>query len=163
MDGLSVVKITAHTPARGDISRPARYITGIVIVPISADMEFELVGCTARILLTPGHTPTNLSVWIPEEGALYTGDCLIRGYVPNLESGGPAEWAQWLHSLDRLEQLRARLLVTGHGLVSRDGEVQDCIDRVRQLVRSALASGRPPTGPTAVSPGVDKAGGAMLG
>ena len=106
-------------PARRAYDEGRAFYAGTTLAnpdhPISADMEFELGGCTARILLTPGHTPTNLSVWIPEEGALYTGDCLIRGYVPNLESGGPAEWAQWLHSLDRLEQLRARLLVTGHG------------------------------------------------
>jgi len=140
-------------PARRAFDEGRAFYAGTTLAnpdhPISADTEFKLGDCTARILLTPGHTPTNLSVWIPEDGVLYTGDCLIRGYVPNLESGGPAEWTQWLQSLVRLEQLRARILVTGHGLVSRDGEVQDCVDRVRRVVQAALASGRPPTGPTA--------------
>ena len=57
---------------------------------IGEETRFDLGGCTAEILLTPGHTPTNLSVWIPEDRVLYTGDCLIHEYLPNLDAGGPA-------------------------------------------------------------------------
>ena len=46
--------------------------------PIQNDTTFDLGGLRVEILLTPGHTPTNLSVWVPDDGVLFTGDCLIR-------------------------------------------------------------------------------------
>src|SRR5664280_1896671 len=41
MAGLTAVSAAAHTPTRGEIDRPARYTTGIVIVPASAEREGE--------------------------------------------------------------------------------------------------------------------------
>jgi glyoxylase-like metal-dependent hydrolase (beta-lactamase superfamily II) len=137
-------------PARRAFDEGRAFYAGTTLAnpdhPIREDRTIEFGGCAARILLTPGHTLTNLSVWFPEDGVLYTGDCLIRGYVPNLESGGPDEWKLWLQSLDRLEALPVRVLMTGHGLVSRDGEVKECIARVRAVLIEALSRGRAPTG-----------------
>jgi glyoxylase-like metal-dependent hydrolase (beta-lactamase superfamily II) len=113
--------------------------------PIHADTRFDLGGCSAEILLTPGHTATNLSVWVPEDGVLFTGDCLIREYLPNLDAGGPADWQIWLHSLDRLEALRPAIFVAGHGSVARGAEVQTAIDGVRTVLQEALARGASPT------------------
>ena len=78
--------------------------------PISQDTTLDLGECPVEVLLTPGHTPTNLSVWVPEDGVLFTGDCLINGYLPNLDAGTPADWKLWLHSLDRISKLKPRAL-----------------------------------------------------
>jgi glyoxylase-like metal-dependent hydrolase (beta-lactamase superfamily II) len=51
---------------------------------IDNETTSDLGSCDVRILFTPGHTATNLSVWVPQDGVLYTGDCVIREYLPIL-------------------------------------------------------------------------------
>lgn len=114
---------------------------------IHADTQFDLGGgIAARVLLTPGHTPTNVSVWVPEDRVLFTGDCLIAEYLPNLDAGGVEDWRIWLKSLDRLEALGAEQAVAGHGPVARTAaEVQRMIDRVRQVLIESIERGQSPT------------------
>lgn len=113
---------------------------------IHGDMVFELGNCDAHVLLTPGHTPTNLSLWIPEDRVLYSGDCLIREYIPNLDAGSAGDWAVWLESLAHIEALRPEVVVAGHGPPARGSEVQACIERVRSVLQDAIARGFSPTG-----------------
>ena len=80
-----------------------------------------------------------------EERVLYTGDCLINEYIPNLDAGGVADWKVWLESLKRVEALQAEIVVAGHGLVARGGEVQRVIDTVRRFLDEAIARGGSPT------------------
>jgi len=108
--------------------------------PIHADTAFDLGGFTVEILLTPGHTSTNLSVWVPDERVLYTGDCLIREYLPNLDAGTVGDWHLWLQSLDRLEALKPSVVVAGHGPIARGDEVQMTIDTVRKVLTARTGS-----------------------
>ena len=94
-------------------------------------MTFDLGNCEAHVLFTPGHTPTNISVWIPEDRVLYTGDCLIREYMPNLDTATPDDW---LRSLDRIEALQPAIVLAGHGPVAVGSEVHMCIQRVRRAL-----------------------------
>jgi glyoxylase-like metal-dependent hydrolase (beta-lactamase superfamily II) len=113
--------------------------------PSHNETTFDLGGLKAEILLTPGHTETNLSVWLPQEGVLFTGDCVIREYLPNLDAGGSADWQRWLESLDRLERLKPSFVVGGHGPVSRGGEIPEAIDLMRKVLHEAIARGFSPT------------------
>jgi glyoxylase-like metal-dependent hydrolase (beta-lactamase superfamily II) len=118
---------------------------------IDGDTRFGLGGCTVEILLTPGHTATNLSVWVPEDGVLFTGDCLISEYLPNLDAGTPADWQVWLESLDRIEALKPAIVVAGHGPVARGDEVQVIVNAVRQVLKESIARGYSPTADRAYS------------
>jgi glyoxylase-like metal-dependent hydrolase (beta-lactamase superfamily II) len=117
--------------------------------PIAAEARLELGGAAAEILFTPGHTPANLSVYVPQQRVIYTGDCVVEGYLPNLEAGGPAEWRTWLGSLDRIAALRPEVIVPGHGMPLQGAGVSTGIDRVRRALERAIETGRPPTGPRA--------------
>jgi glyoxylase-like metal-dependent hydrolase (beta-lactamase superfamily II) len=112
---------------------------------IHSDTTFDLGGLSVEILLTPGHTPTNLSVWVPDDGVLYAGDCLIREYLPNLDAGGPAEWQQWLESLDRIEEIKPNVVVGGHGPVSRGDELPEAFELMRKILRESIQRGFSPT------------------
>jgi glyoxylase-like metal-dependent hydrolase (beta-lactamase superfamily II) len=112
---------------------------------IHNDTTFDLGGCRVEILLTPGHTPTNVSVWVPEDGVLFTGDCLVREYLPNLDSGNSRDWQLWLESLDRLEALEPRSVVTGHGPVAQGEEIPAALAAVRKVLRESIARGCSPT------------------
>jgi glyoxylase-like metal-dependent hydrolase (beta-lactamase superfamily II) len=112
---------------------------------ISQDTVLNLGGCEAQIILTPGHTPTNLSVYVPSDGVLFCGDCLVNGYVPNLDCGTSADWRDWLRSLDRIAGLAPRIVVPGHGPVAQDSETTRLIETIRKTVEQALADGLSPT------------------
>jgi glyoxylase-like metal-dependent hydrolase (beta-lactamase superfamily II) len=112
---------------------------------IQDDTIFDLGGRSAEILLTPGHTPTNLSVWVPDDGVLFTGDCLIREYLPNLDAGSRADWQLWLESLGRIERLKPNFVVCGHGPISRGDEIPVAIDSVRKVLMEAVKRGFSPT------------------
>jgi glyoxylase-like metal-dependent hydrolase (beta-lactamase superfamily II) len=106
---------------------------------VSEDTLLELGGLEVRVLLTPGHTATNLTVYVPAEGVVYSGDCLVNGYLPNLACGAGPEWRQWLDSLDRLERLAPEIVVPGHGPVARGAEVRETIERNRAVLDEALS------------------------
>ena len=113
--------------------------------PIDRDTRFDLGNCAVEILLTPGHTATNVSAWVPDEGVLYTGDCLIAEYLPNLDAGTPVDWQTWLASIDRLEALSPAIVAMGHGPVARGAQVPAVMDTVRRVLRESIARGHSPT------------------
>jgi cyclase len=106
--------------------------------PIAADTVLDLGGREATILLAPGHTPANLLVWIADEGVLFAGDTIVSGYGPNLGTGGPPAWTSWLAALNRIEDLRPRVIVPGHGEVIRHAEIPVEIERIRSCLARAL-------------------------
>jgi glyoxylase-like metal-dependent hydrolase (beta-lactamase superfamily II) len=114
-------------------------------IRIDRDTRFDLGGCMVEILLTPGHTSTNLSVWVPEDGVLFTGDCLISEYLPNLDAGAQADWQVWLESIQRLEALKPAMVVAGHGPVARGDQVRIIVDTVRRVLEESIARGYSPT------------------
>lgn len=108
---------------------------------ITEDTALDLGGLKARILLMPGHTPANLAVYVPSEGVVYSGDCLVNGYLPNLACGAGPEWRQWLDSIALIERLAPGAVVPGHGPVARAAEVREMIEHVRGVLQQALCAG----------------------
>jgi glyoxylase-like metal-dependent hydrolase (beta-lactamase superfamily II) len=113
--------------------------------PITGNSRMDLGNCEIEILLTPGHTPSNISVYVPSDGVLYCGDCLVNGYIPNLDAGAADDWVIWLKSLDRVADLGASSIVPGHGPVAQGEQVPALIASVREVLERALSSGRSPT------------------
>ena len=112
---------------------------------ISEDTAMDLGGCEVEIILTPGHTPTNLSIWVPSDRVLYCADCLTNRYLPNLDAGTPGDWRQWLDSIDRIERLKPSIVVPGHGPVALADEISRLIDSVHAVLEQAIADGFSPT------------------
>jgi glyoxylase-like metal-dependent hydrolase (beta-lactamase superfamily II) len=106
------------------------------------DMHIDLGGLRAEILLTPGHTPGNIAVWVPQDGVVFTGDALVNLYTPNLAAGGPTEWRMWLDSLIRLDRLEPQIAVPGHGPVVFGDAAPALIRSVRTVLEDAIAAAR---------------------
>jgi len=108
-----------RNPARRALNEAEVFYHGTALAnpncPIREDQILDLGGCTARILLTPGHTPSNISIFVPGDGVLYCGDCLTNGYWPNLDCGrfrtGGTGCSRWTASpaLDPMDSGRTRL------------------------------------------------------
>jgi len=70
-----------------------------------------------EVLATPGHTPTHLSLWAPDEGVLLLGDALHAddvGWI-DLAADGHGALADALAGVERLATLPVRVAVSGHG------------------------------------------------
>ena len=67
--------------------------------------------------LGPAHSPEDVIVVLPQEGVIFSGDILFAGRIPFV---GEADSKRWLERIDRLLELKPRVIVTGHGPTSRD-------------------------------------------
>jgi glyoxylase-like metal-dependent hydrolase (beta-lactamase superfamily II) len=108
----------------------------------------DAAGCELRAVGTPGHSADSVSLLLPADGALLTGDTVLgRGTTV---IAGDGNLADYLRTLDRLRDLAAGLeiglLLPGHGPVLTDpaGTLDYYIaHRAERLdqIRSALAAG----------------------
>lgn len=112
---------------------------------IRQDTQFELGNLAVQLLLTPGHTSTNLSLFVPSDNVLFCSDCIVTSYLPNLEDGTPADWQDWLDSLDRLEALAPAIVVPGHGQILQGSAIASEFKRTRQILNEAIGKNRAPT------------------
>jgi len=67
--------------------------------------------------LGPAHSPEDLIIVLPGEGVVFSGDILFAGRIPFV---GEADSRQWLVRIARLLEMKPRIMITGHGEVSRD-------------------------------------------
>ncbi|MEV7009531.1 MBL fold metallo-hydrolase [Streptosporangium sp. NPDC051022] len=79
-------------------------------------------GLEVHVVGTPGHSFDSLCFWLPEDGAVLTGDTVLgRGTTVIAPDG---DLGDYLRSLDRLratvERVGARALLPGHGPVLPD-------------------------------------------
>ncbi len=113
------------------------YATGLVNPDHSVPERFELGGCAVDSFATPGHTPTNVSLF--SEGVLYCGDCLTSEYEPNLDAGsGREDWMMWLSSLAIIERLDPQVVLCGHGPVLHGDDIARAISIVRGRVTQRI-------------------------
>jgi glyoxylase-like metal-dependent hydrolase (beta-lactamase superfamily II) len=85
---------------------------------LDGDESFTMGGVRFEIQhFGPAHSPEDVVVVIPQEGVVFSGDILFTGRVPFV---GEADSKAWLARIGRLIDLKPRLMVTGHGEVSRD-------------------------------------------
>jgi len=110
-----------------------------------ADITFEkeylldLGGITARIVaLGPNHTIGDTAVWIQKDRLLFSGDVAME-IQPIL--GAPI--AQWMKTLDRLEQFSPKIIVPSHGPVGNVGLIRGFRTYLAEVRdRTAAARGR---------------------
>jgi glyoxylase-like metal-dependent hydrolase (beta-lactamase superfamily II) len=65
----------------------------------------------------PAHTTEDLAVFVPALGVLFAGDLAFQGRIPFV---GQADSRQWIASLTQLLEIKARVVIPGHGPVSTE-------------------------------------------
>ncbi len=83
-------------------------------VTFSADATLRLGDLTFELIATPGHTPGQIAVYIPQKKTLFASDNIFNGvqtwhYTSNIN--------QWIDSLKSLKKLDLEFIVPGHGPV----------------------------------------------
>ena len=108
--------------------------------PISSNIELNLGGLDVHVFLTPGHTKTNISVFVPKDKVIYCGDCIVNGYLPNMESGNAEDLKTWLNSLDLILSKDPEYVVPGHGFVLKGSEIENEVARIKSILNESMRS-----------------------
>ena len=86
-----------------------RYLTG--------DEDFEMGGIHFALrYVGPAHSKEDLVMMIKEDSVLYAGDLVFLGRIPFV---GDADSRAWIAALDRLIEMKPRVLVPGHGSLTK--------------------------------------------
>jgi cyclase len=83
-------------------------------IVFTGDLTLRVGDHTFELLHTPGHTPGQLAVHVPEERVVFTGDTIFSGCQTWLMT---SDVDQWLAALDRIGTLDVDWIVPGHGPV----------------------------------------------
>jgi cyclase len=84
-------------------------------IVFTGDLTLRVGDHTFHLLHTPGHTPGQLAVHVPEERVVFTGDTVFNECQTWLMTSNVE---QWIEALDRIKALDADHLVPGHGPVT---------------------------------------------
>ncbi len=88
---------------------------GIGDIVFSGDLTIAVGDHTFHLLHTPGHTPGQVAVYVPEERAVFTGDTIFSDCATWLMT---SDVDQWVTALDRIRSLDVDVVVPGHGPVT---------------------------------------------
>ena len=91
-----------------------RHHAQVARFPELADGDVVRIGMLSLTALhTPGHAPDHLSLWMPDDHVLFSGD-LILGRGSSMVTYPEGDVAAYLRSLDRVADLEPRMLFPGH-------------------------------------------------
>ena len=72
-------------------------------IVFTGDLTLRVGNHTFQLLHTPGHTPGQVAVYVPEESVMFTGDTIFSGCQTWLMT---SDLGQWLAALDRIRASR---------------------------------------------------------
>ena len=110
-------------------------------IVFTGDLTLHVGDHTFRCLHTPGHTPGQLAVHIPEERVVFTGDTIFNKCQTWLMT---SDIDGWLAALERIKTLDFDHLVPGHGPVTDRSALDDqraILLEWRAAVAAAVAQG----------------------
>lgn len=120
-----------------------------VIPDIAVDEQynFELGGRRFEVISTPGgEAPDALVVWLPNEQVVFTGNLFgpVFMSMPNLctmRGDKPRSATLWLKCLEKVRDLNAETLITGHGdPIVGAAHVRACLDKMHAAVSYIVAA-----------------------
>lgn len=85
---------------------------GRATITFTGDLTLAVGDHTFELLHTPGHTPGQIAVHVPQERVVFTGDTIFSECQTWLMGSNVTEW---LAALDRIAKLDVDWVVPGHG------------------------------------------------
>ncbi len=82
-------------------------------ITLTESLTLYLGKHTFRLMAWPGHSPYQVTVYVPEEKVIFTADNVVTGMPFFFQ----ALFEEWFKTLDRLPELDVNRVVPGHGEV----------------------------------------------
>jgi len=95
------------------------------------ELTLNIGGLEMWILPLPGHLAESVGVFVPEAGVLITGDTLFCGHHPYM---GEANFQMWFESFKKMKELKADLIVPGHGPVCGEEAIDKQQDYMEKMI-----------------------------
>ena len=117
--------------------------TQLVVPDVLADkpMKFSYGGINFTLdVLGAAHSDGDLTLYVEEEGVLFSGDIIFEGRVPFL---GDSNTKKWLSTLINMETGKVAALIPGHGPAAKDPKqaitaTRRYLAKVRGVMESAV-------------------------
>lgn len=107
-------------------------------IVFDGDLTLRVGTTTLELIHTPGHTPGQIAVLVPDERVVFTGDTVFSSCQTWLMNSNITEW---LVSLDRVAALDVDIVVPGHGPVmsiaglgQQRAVLHEWVDAVRRAI-----------------------------
>ncbi|MEO6350233.1 MAG: MBL fold metallo-hydrolase [Candidatus Limnocylindrales bacterium] len=84
-------------------------------ITFTGDVDLKVGGHTFHLIHTPGHTPGQIAVYVPEERVVFTGDTVFSEVQTWVMASDVDEWIEALNTISRLD---VDHVVPGHGPVT---------------------------------------------
>src|SRR3990170_5862899 len=91
-------------------------------IVFTGDLTLHVGDHTLRLLHTPGHTPGQLCVHVPEERVVFTGDTIFNRCQTWLMT---SDIDGWLAALERIRTVDFDILIPGHGPLTDRSALDD--------------------------------------
>ncbi|MDQ6627245.1 MAG: MBL fold metallo-hydrolase [Pseudomonadota bacterium] len=118
-----------------------------IVVPdrfLAEDTWFILGGLHFHVMHAgPAHTPEDLMMLVEEDKVLFVGDLVFSGRIPFVAD---ADVSAWIKALDRVLELKPRIIVGGHGTYSTHAiadlaQTRDYLVYLRSQISAAFEQG----------------------
>jgi hydroxyacylglutathione hydrolase len=84
--------------------------------------DFSIKGLELQVIHTPGHSPGSVSLYWPEQKALFSGDVIFKEGLGRVDLPG-GDGSTLKESIKRLSELKVDMLLPGHGEIIQDARL----------------------------------------
>jgi len=125
---------------------PETDIGSVDLVEVVDGQQFDIEGCTLRVVFTPGHSTDHFSLHLQEENVLFCGDCILGEGTTTFE-----DLHSYMASLEKILALAPSKLYPAHGPVILDPlpkirfYIEHRLEREAQILSTLQKSNSPLT------------------
>jgi glyoxylase-like metal-dependent hydrolase (beta-lactamase superfamily II) len=133
------LKVASFPENASDVVR--RLWADVTLIPEDAPGELDLGGRRVELVPRTGHTPSDVTPDLPEEGITWCGDLVWNGMFPNYMDAIPSRLST---AVRNLRATRRRIYVPGHGPLADSAAMAgyvEVIDGLEATARTARREG----------------------